>query len=664
MTTTTSTTQQPTDPTSPKTTPHAASQAGGDSPRSARRAWRSALSRPLAVMSLAYLVLLVVAAIAAPAVAPFDPADLDLDSVLAGPSAEHLLGTDALGRDVLSRLIYGGRISLLNAAIAAVTFLVVGLVGGLAAGFYRGWVDRAISGVVDIMIAIPGLIILLVVLAVFGGNMTVAMVALGVLTAPGFARVMRAVTLAVRAEPYIAAAQVSGLPNRRIIVHHVIPRVTGPILVQFSLFCGAALLVDAGLAYLGFGAQPPTPTWGGMIVEASTVMQQQPWLLVPAGATLGLATLAFALLGDAVRDATEERTGRTAFRSRRAHAVANRARVSSPAGDEPAPTALLRLRHVSIALPVNGALTTVVDDVNLDVEAGETVGLVGESGCGKSITASAVLGLLPAGAQITTGQIWFDGTDLTSAQPRTIQKLRGSRIAMIAQDPISSLDPVFSVGQQVSELVRRHHGGSRAAARAHTLELLASVSLRDPDRVARRYPHELSGGMAQRVALAMALAGDPDLLIADEPTTALDVTVQAEILELLQRLQRERGMAVLLITHDWGVVGTACHRANVMYAGQVVETCDVASMFRSPSHPYTVGLLQSTPHQATPLEHLRAVPGAVPAPGAWPAGCHFAPRCALAAADCGAAPIAMAEAAPKHLTRCLHHDQIARLEAP
>lgn len=617
--------------------------------------WRRVLRRPLAAVSLAYLVLLVLAAVFADVVAPHDPADLDLDHVLSGPSAGHLLGTDPLGRDVLSRLIHGGQVSLVNGGVAALTFVLAGVAAGLVAGFFGGWTDRVFTWVVDVVIAIPGLIVLLVVLTVFGGNMTVAMVALGILSAPGFARVVRGVTLGVRQELYISAAKVSGLPNRHILLRHVLPRVTGPILVQASLFFGAALLVDAGLAYLGFGVQPPTPTWGGMIIEAASVISQQPWLLVPPGITLALATLSFALLGDAIRDASAERTGRQTTKTRR-RPPALRAEPTRPAG-APDPAALLSVRGLTVALPASRGPVDVVADVDLDVRAGETVGLVGESGCGKSITASALFGLLPAGGEIRSGRVQLSDIDLATAGGSALRAVRGSRIAMISQEPVASLDPVFTAGQQVDELVRRHHGGSRKTVRARSLDLFASVRLRDPESVARRYPHELSGGMAQRVAIAMALAGEPDLLVADEPTTALDVTVQAEILRLIQSIQAERGMAVLLITHDWGVVAQVCQRAYVMYAGHVVESAPVAAMIDQPLHPYSAGLLGSMPGRGRPGHHLASIPGTVPAPADWPDGCHFAPRCALASSDCNA-PVPLSTSAPGRLSRCVHHTQL------
>jgi peptide/nickel transport system permease protein len=613
------------------------------------RRWRAALGRPLAWAPLGYLALLVAGSVLAPVLAPASPVATDLDNVLAGPSAAHWLGTDALGRDVLTRLMYGGQDSLLHAGIVVVTVIGVGVTSGIVAGYAGGWFDRAFTWVVDVLLAIPVLMTLLVVLAVVGEHQTVVMVALGVLVSPGLARVVRGATLAVRKELYVAAARVCGLPHHRIVAAHVLPRIAGPIIVQISLLAGGALLIDAGLSYLGFGAQPPDPTWGDMIAQAASVIDRQPWLLVPPGVVLGLAILAFGLLGDVVRDATAHAEPMR-DRLHRAHRAP--APVLTPR--EESSTALLSLRGLEITL--SGG-QVVVADLELDVGRGETVALVGESGCGKSITGRAVLDLLPAGGAVAAGSLLFDGADLALAGPRAMRRLRGSRIALISQDPVGALDPVFTVAHQIGELVRLRHGGSRASVRERVFGLLRDVNL--PSEVARRYPHELSGGMAQRVAIAMALAGEPSLLIADEPTTALDVSVQAEVLGLLRRLQEERGMAILLITHDWSVVASFCRRAYVMYAGHIVESGSVGELLARPRHPYTEGLLGAMPARAQPGSRLAAIPGTVPEPAHWPHGCHFAPRCTLATAECSAAPIPVFEPETGHRTRCLHHAKLS-----
>jgi peptide/nickel transport system permease protein len=597
-------------------------------------------------------VLVVVAAVAAPVLAPHDPEATDLDHVLSGPTGTHPLGTDSLGRDVLTRLMYGGQVSLAGVAVAVLTMLVLGVVTGLLAGFLSGWVDRIASWIIDLALSIPVIITLLVVLSVVGSNETAAMITVGVLSAPSLARVVRGATMAVKQETFVAAARVAGLPSTRIITGQVLPRVTGPIIVQTAIGAGGALIAQAGIEFLGLGVQPPTPTWGGMITDAAQVVDQQAWLLVPTGLVVGLTVLAFGLLGDAVRDATADRVTSAA-------PPARRRRAAPPSTqEEPAPGALLALRGVTVALPTSHGTHTVVDGVDLDIRPGETVGLVGESGCGKSITGRAILGLLPRGGELTAGTVHLAGENLTAGGRQAYRAARGSRVALISQEHIGGLDPVAPVGRQVAELVRRHRGCSRGAARIRTLELLESVRLPEPAQLARRYPHELSGGMAQRVAIAMALAGDPELLIADEPTTALDVTVQAEILGLLHRLQAERGMAILLISHDLGVIAEVCHRAYVMYAGRIVESGPGAELFRTPRHPYTAGLVGCSPQRMPPRTPLAAIPGMVPEPWARPAGCHFHPRCPLATAACESGEIPMAEPAAGRHTRCLHHTEL------
>ncbi|MEN3280297.1 MAG: peptide/nickel transport system ATP-binding protein [Solirubrobacteraceae bacterium] len=609
--------------------------------------------RPLGAVSLVVLVALVAAVIAAPLIAPYQPLAQDLHAVFQGPSGHHLLGTDNLGRDVLSRLLYGGRVSLLGVVYAVGVLLVLGVPIGLLAGYLGGRFDAVVVWVTDVLLAIPVIITLLVVLAVFGQNETAAMITFGVLGTPGMIRVVRGAALAIRRELYITAARVFGLSTPQILRRHVLPRIAGPIIVRTFLFAGAALLTETALSFLGLGVQEPNPSWGGMVANASNVINQHAWLLVPPGAAIALCVMALGLLGDAVRDAfTERRTsGPWKVPARRTSAGLD---VAPPA----ASGALLSMRVLSVALPSPTGWSTVVENVSFDVRPGETVGLVGESACGKSVTGKAILGLLPAGGRVVGGSCRFDGTELTRLTPAEYRALRGSQIALISQEPVASLDPNYRVGDQVAQVVRRHQGLPRRAARVRAVELLRRVELRDPEDVARRYPHELSGGMAQRVCIAAALAGNPRLLIADEPTTALDVTVQAEILDLLRELQQQTGMSILLITHDWAVVADLCDRAMVMYAGQIVESTEVRAMFRQPLHPYTYGLMSSNPHGAAVGDRLPAIAGTVPPPDAWPEGCHFQPRCPLATGECAIAAIPMAEPAAGRLTRCIHHDEL------
>jgi oligopeptide/dipeptide ABC transporter ATP-binding protein len=269
-----------------------------------------------------------------------------------------------------------------------------------------------------------------------------------------------------------------------------------------------------------------------------------------------------------------------------------------------------------------------VDGVSFRLDRGETLALVGESGCGKSLTSLALLQLVPSPGRIDEGSIIRLGdTDVLGLRGEALRRIRGRRIGMVFQDPMTSLNPVFTVGEQIVEGIRAHFKMSRSAARDRALDLLREVGIPDPAGRLKAYPHQLSGGMRQRVMIAIALAAEPEILVADEPTTALDVTVQAQILEVLDRLQASRGMAVLLITHDLGIVAGRADRVAVMYAGQIVEESPTAGLFANPSHPYTQGLFASVPRITGPLKRLNPIGGSVPAPTAWPSGCRFRPRC-------------------------------------
>jgi peptide/nickel transport system permease protein len=316
--------------------------------------------------------------------------------------------------------------------------------------------------------------------------------------------------------------------------------------------------------------------------------------------------------------------------------------------------AVLSVTGMTVDLPRGSGEVRIVDGVSFDVRAGEALGIVGESGCGKSMTISGVLRVLPVGGRLSADSITFKGVELTELDERRMNEFRGTGIGFISQEPISSLNPAFTVGHQLSEAVRLHRGVGKSEARKVVRDLMERVRLPDPDAVARKYPHELSGGMAQRIAIARALAGEPELLIADEPTTALDVSVQAEILDLLRDLREQSGMALILVTHDWGVVAEACDRALVMYAGEVVEAADIRTLVASPQHPYTRALLKSSSVGAEPRRSLPVIPGVVPMPGSWPNWCRFASRCGESEERCVAAPIPLFAVADDASARCIH----------
>ncbi len=543
---------------------------------------------PLAAAGLIWIVVLTIACFAAPILPLQDPLAQNLTDSLQGPSAAHLLGTDALGRDVLSRLLWGGQGALLGSLEAVLIAVILGTSFGVVAAYRGGWLNSFATRTAELVFALPAMVVLLALAAVLGTNIVASMAAFGVLVSASYLRMAQASTLSVRSELYVDAAKVAGLSTTRIVFGHVLPNVIGPIIVMSSLTFGAALLVQASLGFLGLGPPPPAPTWGGMIAEASTYIYRQPWLLVPTGLILAFTILAANLIGDALRDGDGKRQRFSLLR--RAPSTASRSAVAAPAGGS-----LLEVRDLSISFDADHNSPPVVDRISFTIDQGEIVAVVGESGSGKTMTALGIIGILPFPGHVSSGTILFDGVDLTSLPESKLAAYRGRRIGMISQEPMMALDPCFTVASQLIGPVRRHRKVGRREGRKIARSLLAEVGLPNVDAVMKSFPHQLSGGMAQRVAIAIALAGEPELLIADEPTTALDVTVQAGILDLLRELQGRTGMAIMFVTHDLGVVADIAARAVVMEKGHIVETATIDELFESPKHEYTRSLIKATP---------------------------------------------------------------------
>jgi peptide/nickel transport system permease protein len=612
-----------------------------------------------AVICGAYLLALVVVAVVAPPALPgvgHQQAG-DLSLARQGPSGGHLLGTDTLGRDVLERLLVGTRMTLVGVAEALVVMAAIGVPAGIAAGYLGGRVDRIVTWIADLIFSVPGVIIVLVVLSVLHHSMAAGMVTWGVLAAPGVMRVARSAAQPVRDELYVAAAQASGLSDGYIMARHVFPRVLGAIVVQLAFLSAVTLHVQTGLAYLNLIVPAPAPSWGGMIGDGIANIDNQAWLIWPPGMIVAVTTIAFGVIGNAVSDTNASRW--SAVQATRRRRVSERPpdtrRSAATLVEEPG--RLLSVTGLTVAFErADGSRSRAVEGVSFDVNAGETVCLVGESGCGKTTTAVATVGLVPGNAVIESGQVWLDGVDTVGLSKHALSTIRGRVVGFVSQEPMVGLNPAFTVEWQLAELVRRHRRMSRKDARKEVHRLLGEARLPDPARVARMYPRQLSGGMAQRVSIARALAGEPKLLIADEPTTALDVTVQAEIIDLLHDLQRERRMGLLLVTHDWGVVAEIADRVVVMYAGQIIEQAATRGVFGHPEHPYTSGLLAADPHHTLARgDVLPTIAGTVPRPGEWPEGCRFHPRCAFATAACtdDAIPLRLAGPHQRHV-RCVH----------
>lgn len=578
---------------------------------------RRVLRNPLALGSLIFLAVVIVSAIAAPLLASHNPNTADISAVLSSPDGTHLLGTDGAGRDVLTRLLFGAQFSLAGALLALVTSMVIGVTGGLLAGYYGKWIDTVSTWVISLLMALPAIIVLLAARAVVGPSLWASMLIFGVMLSPAFFRLVYASVSAVRNELYVDAARVSGLSDLRIIGIHILTVVRAPIVVQSAIVGGVALAVQSGLEFLGLG-DINVPTWGQMLSDGFTNLYTAPLLIVWPALAIGLTLISLTLLANSLRDELERSN---APRRRRRKQLAEPPAVVSDEvmrHDDGGSTgeAVLRIQNLSVGYETgDGGTKRVVHDVSLTAARGEVHGLVGESGSGKTQTAWSALRLLPEGGRITGGSIFFQGEDLAALSEKDMEKIRGSRIAYIPQEPMSNLDPSFTIGSQLVEPMRICLRISKKEATARALALLARVGIPNPERTFAAYPHQVSGGMAQRVLIAGAISCNPDLLIADEPTTALDVTVQAEVLDLLRDLQSEFRMAVILVTHNFGVVADLCDRVSVMRLGRIVETGPTRSIFTDPRHPYTrelLGAILSETSPRGPLATIDAGPSASP----------------------------------------------------
>jgi peptide/nickel transport system permease protein len=578
-----------------------------DAPTRGTKSLRRALTQPMVIASIVVIVIFVVIALIQPWITPFPPNQVRLSLTNAPPfKTEYILGGDQYGRDILSRLIAGTRGALLSGVIVTVVSLALGTTFGLLAGYFSGAVDTVSMWAFSVLLATPGIVILIALQTVVGASLPVALAVLGILTAPGVYLLVRTLASRVRNELYVDAAQVSGLGPLRIIGKHVLLAVKAPIIVLAAFIFAGALSVAAGLEFLGLGDKQQ-PSWGGMLNDAFANFYVAPIQLLWPALALGLVMAAFVLVGNALRDHFEGAKPVPGKRERRRQVAetfgasasgltfgADREQVDETTmGSD-----ILRISDLQIGYDRPKGPTFVVDGVSLGVAKGEIVGLVGESGSGKTQTVLAALGLLPSEAVVTGGSIRFEGRELLGISPKQWAQLRGSSIGYVPQEPMSNLDPTSTIGTQLVDGIRAHGGVSRRDATAHALDLLARVGIRDPRRTFKSYPFQISGGMAQRVLIAGAVAPRPALLVADEPTTALDVTVQAEVLDLLRELKTEFGLSMLIVTHNFGVVADICDKVVVMHSGHEVEAGSVEEVFGGASHDYTRMLLASVLDEA------------------------------------------------------------------
>jgi len=586
----------------------------------------SVFKSPMALAGLLGTTVILLAAVLAPALAPHDPTGQNLTDILAPPfwdqaaSPEFPLGTDGLGRDVLSRILYGARNSLVISFFAMLLGSSLGLITGLLAGFFGGRIDSIIMRLGDVQLAFPFILLAIAVLGVVPDRRAWHVIV--VLGIPGwiiYARVVRSRVLAEKEKNYVAAARAIGASRWRRLFTYVFPSVWQVVPVIALLDFGFLIIMESTLSFLGLGLPPPAATWGGILAEGRRNMVVSPWLPVLPGIAIVLTVLSINLLGDGGAKVIDPSGARGGFRRFRPRIL-----EGSDEAAEPAP--LLRVRNLSVEFPDQNGTISAVHDVEFDLERGEILGVVGESGSGKSVTASAIIQLIDPPGRVTSGEILVDGEDVVRVSDRRMRQLRGRSVAMIFQNPTASLNPVLTVGYQMREALRAI-GIPQEDVDETVVRVLTTVGIPEPTRVVRQYPFELSGGMNQRVMIAMAIAAQPQLLIADEPTTALDTTTQEQILTELVDLARSSDISLLLITHDIALVSQYADRILVLYAGEVCEIGPSAQVISQPAHPYTRALLESVPRVEVRIDRLEAIPGELPDPRESRIGCPFAARC-------------------------------------
>lgn len=568
--------------------------------------WRLLMGNRLAAFGLFLLALICVVVVLAPVFPlPNPDATNPANRLMPALSEGHLLGTDQLGRDILSRVIWGTRVSIAVGFAATLIAAIVGSAIGLVAGYVGGRADNLMMRGIDMLMAFPYILLALAIVAVLGPGLMNALYAIAVVNIPFFARNVRGVTLGLVQREFIDAARLSGKSPLSILLTEVLPNVLPVIVITMSTTAGWMILETAGLSFLGLGAQPPQADLGSMLGEGRAQLFNAPHVSIVPGLMIFLLVISLNLLGDGVRDVLDPRLRSGELARPGAMTAIAKNRTAPPLEDTGQALSIMGLETGFLN---GGQFSPAVRNISLQLQRGECLGLIGESGSGKSVTALSIMGLVasPPGL-IRNGAIYLGDRDVLSMSETELTAARGARVAYVFQDPLTTLHPMYSIGKQVEEAISAHRRMRSSERRKQAIALLEKVGIPDAHMRANHYPHQLSGGQRQRVGIAMALANDPDIIIADEPTTALDVTVQALILKLLRDLQRERGMALLFITHDFGVVSEICDRVAVMKDGEIVETGTTSEVLLNPRHSYTKRLIACVPELGQGEDFLNRV---------------------------------------------------------
>ncbi|GAB1470014.1 dipeptide/oligopeptide/nickel ABC transporter permease/ATP-binding protein [Chloroflexota bacterium] len=613
--------------------------------------WISFKKTRIGMVGLWMLIVVVTAAVFAPLIAPYDKsssASATIADIYQAPSAAHWFGTDDAGQDVFSNFIFGARVSLVVGFFAAFISIFIGGVFGLVAGFFGGRWENILMRFTDIMLVIPELPLLVVIVALTKPSLWNIIMVIGLLGWTTTSRVVRSQTLAVKSRKFVLRARAIGAGKWHILNRHILPLVMPILVVQAVLAISLAILNESTLSFLGLG-DPSALSWGQMLNFAfgrGAMSAGAWWALVVPGFGIVWVVLALTLLGQGLEQVLNPRLDTH-------HLMPSKPTLQKDAGAKPLyPDALLEVQNLSIHYVTEGRQPArAVENVSLTLRKGELLGLVGESGCGKTTLMLSLLKLLPAAGQIVNGHVFYKGKDLAALSETEINQYRWSRISIIFQGAMNALNPVRTVGDQIAEAISKHdptYTKGKLLTRVSELLELVGISAGQRDH----YPHQYSGGMRQRAMIAMALACNPDVIIADEPTTALDVMIQAQILELLDKLRKKLGLSVIFVTHDLGVVAELCDHVLVMYGGVMAEYAEVDVIYNDPKHPYTQELLKAFPDLTKPKKKLSSIPGYPPRLDNLPAGCRFAPRCPVAFERCHVEEPALHIIKEGHIASC------------
>lgn len=613
--------------------------------------WRSFSRSRTGLLGFWMLVSAIFVAVFAPVIAPYErgaSTSVQIADIYQPPSAAHWFGTDDAGQDVLTNFIYGARVSLTVGFFAAFISIVIGGLFGLVAGFFGGRWENFLMRFTDIMLVIPDLPLTVVIVALTKPSLWNIIFVIGILGWTTTARVVRSQTLAVKSRKFVLRARAIGASKIHILVQHILPLVLPILVVQAVLAISLAILNESTLSFIGLG-DPSAPSWGQMLNFAfgrGAMSVGAWWALFAPGFGIVWVVLSLTLLGQGLEQVLNPRLDTH-------HLMPGKPVVQNEAGAKPIQQdALLEVQNLSINYVTEGKVPArAVENVSFTLKAGELIGLVGESGCGKTTLMLALLKLLPSAGQIVNGKVFYSGQDLTAMNEDEINTVRWSGVSIVFQGAMNALNPVRTVGDQIGEAILKHEPSfPKDKINERVSQLLELVGIASAHR--DHFPHQYSGGMRQRAMIAMALACNPKVIIADEPTTALDVMIQAQILELLDSLRKKLGLAVIFVTHDLGVVAELCDKVLVMYGGVTAEYADVDVIYNSPQHPYTQELLKAFPDLTKPKKKLSSIPGYPPRLDNLPQGCRFAPRCPAAFDRCHTEEPLLHTIANGHVVSC------------